>query len=147
MNDYIIDRPELQSPLQRATTRGITLVFWIFWIYLWLPLISLLAWVVGIRLFQLNLLENEGYLVLVQNSSAYGTVIALIALVLIVWARYNLYRFRSRETRRDSPPVPLATLAENFNIAAHDLAAWQQARRLVLHHDRNGGLRRIDVEH
>lgn len=144
MKRIIINRPELQSPLQRVTTRGITLVFWIVWIYLWLPLISLVAWWVGIQLFREHMLDNNGYQALFSDMHQYALTIALIAVVLIGWARYNLLRFRDKGTRKTSKHVDLATQAQHFKLEAQQLRDWQAAKRLVIHHDGQGNI--TDVE-
>lgn len=40
----IIDRPDLQSWRQRAVFGSLTVMFWMLWLLLWLPLITLLGW-------------------------------------------------------------------------------------------------------
>jgi biofilm PGA synthesis protein PgaD len=140
----IINRPELQSPLQRVTTRGITLVFWMIWIYLWLPLISLAAWLAGIRLFREHMLDNDGYKALFSDMHEYALVIAFIAIVLIGWARYNLVRFRGEDNRKTSIHADLASQAQRFNIPPQQLRDWQETRRLVIQHGKQGEI--TDVE-
>jgi len=140
----VINRPELQSPLQRATTRGITLVFWVIWIYLWLPLISLVAWWVGIQLFREHMLDNNGYQALFNDMHQYALTIAFIAVVLIGWARYNLLRFRDKNNRKASMHVDPAIQAEYFKIEAQQLCQWQTAKHLVIHHNNQGDI--TDVE-
>ena len=144
MKRIIINRPELQSSLQRITTRGITFIFWVIWIYLWLPLISLVAWWVGIQLFREHMLDNNGYRALLTDMHQYALTIALIAVVLIGWARYNLLRFRDKDNRKTSKHVDLAIQAQHFKIEAQQLRHWQDAKRLVIHHDQQGDI--IDVK-
>jgi biofilm PGA synthesis protein PgaD len=140
----VINRPELQSPLQRVTTRGITLVFWVIWIYLWLPLISLVAWWVGIQLFREHMLDNDGYQALFNDMHQYALTITFIAVALIGWARYNLLRFRDKDNRKASKHVDLADQAQYLKIEAQQLCQWQTAKRLVIHHDKQGDI--TDVE-
>lgn len=144
MKRIIINRPDLQSPLQRVTTRGITLVFWVIWIYLWLPLISLVAWWVGIQLFREHMLDNNGYQALFSDMHQYALTIAFIAVVLIGWARYNLLRFRDKDNRKASKHVDPADQAQYFKIEAQQLCQWQTAKCLVIHHDKLGDI--TDVE-
>jgi biofilm PGA synthesis protein PgaD len=141
----IINLPELQSPLQRVTTRGITLVFWVVWIYLWLPLISLVAWWVGIQLFREHMLDNNGYQALFSDMHQYALTIAFIAIVLIGWARYNLLRFRDKGNRKASKHVDLADQAQQFKIEPQHLRQWQIAKRLVIHHDERGDITDIET--
>ena len=144
MKRIIINRPELQSPLQRATTRGITFVFWVIWIYLWLPLISLVAWWVGIQLFREHMLDNDGYQALFSDMHQYALTIAFIAVVMIGWARYNLLRFRDKDNRKVSKHVDPSDQAQYFKIEAQQLRLWQTAKRLVIRHDQQGDI--ADVE-
>lgn len=144
MKRIVINRPELQSPLQRVTTRGITLVFWVIWIYLWLPLISLVAWWVGIQLFREHMLDNDGYQTLFSDMHQYALTIAFIAVVLIGWARYNLLRFRDKGNRKASKHVDPADQAQYFKIEAQQLCQWQTAKRLVIHHDKQGDITGVE---
>lgn len=145
MTPIIIERPELQSPLQRATTRGLTFVFWVIWIYLWLPLISLLAWWAGIELFREHMLDNNGYKILFDDINWYGLVIVVSGVILVGWARYNLLRFRDRESRKNPLIVDLAAYAQHFKIDAQRLKQWQAAKRLVIHHDKHGDITLIEA--
>ena len=145
MKRIIINRPELQSPLQRITTRGITFIFWVVWIYLWLPFISLVAWWVGIQLFREHMLDNDGYKVLFSDMHEYAIVIVVIAAVLISWARYNLLRFRDKGNRKSSKHVDLTELAQGFKIDPQRLRHWQNAKRLVIHHDKQGEITGVET--
>ena len=146
MKRIIINRPELQSPLQRITTRGITFVFWVVWIYLWLPLISLVAWWVGIQLFREHMLDNDGYKTLFTDMHQYAIGIAIIAAALIGWARYNLIRFRDKDNRKASVQIDPATQATYFNIEPQKLSQWQVTKRLVIHHDKQGGITEVETQ-
>lgn len=146
MKRLIIERPDLQSPLQRATTGGLTFIFWVFWIYLWLPLISLVAWGVGIHLFHDNLLMNDGYKRLFDHWGWYVFSLLLIMVVLIGWARYNLLRFRDKERRKRPLPVDLSTHARDFKIDATRLVSWQGAKRLVIRHDQHGTIIQVETD-
>lgn len=146
MKRIIINRPELQSPLQRITTRGITFVFWVVWIYLWLPLISLVAWLVGIQLFREHMLDNGGYKILFMDMHQYAIVIAIIAAALIGWARYNLLRFRDKDSRKSSLQVDPAAQAKYFKIDPQQLRLWQVTKRLVIHHDKHGDIAEVETQ-
>jgi len=43
MKSPIIERSDLQSPRQRTLYGALTLAFWAFWFYLWLPVLALLV--------------------------------------------------------------------------------------------------------
>lgn len=147
MKRVIIERPDLQSPLQRAAAGGITFVFWVFWIYLWLPLISLVAWLIGVKLFRENIIDNDGYKALLHDVGWYALIIALIAVVQISWGRYNLLRFRDNELRKSTIPVDLATHARAFKVDPQALRQWQAAKIMVIRHDPRGDITAVDTIH
>ena len=145
MKRILIDRPDLQTPLQRAATTGITLLFWIIWIYLWLPLVSLLAWLAGIKLFRENIIDNDGYKILFDNIGWYALIILLIAIAQIGWSRYNLLRFRDNELRKNVTAVDNAALSHHFNIDARRLPQWQTAKQMEISLNPRGDLIAVDT--
>jgi len=101
----LIQRPQ-NVPLVRRTFWGVvTAAFWAIYIYLWIPLLTLVAWFFGLR---------EGWAQLYHGGQQIEpfVVVALpliflgCALVLILWGEYNRRRFRGRDRRR---PLPQAT--------------------------------------
>ena len=59
-DDRIIIHPERQPHGARTLFGAITALFWALYAYLWLPLITVLAWLVGIRTATLRLyLQRE----------------------------------------------------------------------------------------
>ena len=99
----IIDRPERQGGVRRTAYGAITAVAWFAYAYLWMPLLTLLAWVLGFRTAysELFLRENaiDAFLVLVLPLIALGCALALLG-----WAEYNRVRFQ-REDRRQVPAL------------------------------------------
>jgi len=145
MKRIIIERPELQSPLQRATTRGLTFVFWVVWIYLWLPVISLVAWLAGIELFRKYMIDNDGYKILFDDINWYAFIIVFSCIIFIGWARYNLLRFRDKESRKNPFIVELAAYVRHFKIGPQQLKQLQAAKRLAIRHDKRGDITQIDA--
>jgi len=144
VNAPIFERPDLQSLRQLYGFGFITLLFWALWFYLWLPLVSLIAWAFGVQLFYEHMLMLGGYHSLLSLLMIYGLTILGIAVLLLGWASYNLLRFRNRERRRAAAPVTQAQLAQDFNVDATALAEWQGARALRVHHDLNGQIVKVD---
>jgi len=141
----VIERPEMQSPLQRVTGWGVTFVFWVIWLYLWLPLISLFAWLVGIRLFREHMIDNGGYEVLFDIIGWYLLIILITSVALLGWARYNLMHFRGKGRRKSALPIDLAAHAHDFKVDPQRLLQWQTAKHLVIHHDGQGDIARVET--
>jgi poly-beta-1,6-N-acetyl-D-glucosamine biosynthesis protein PgaD len=66
---------------------------------------------------------------------SYGEVTAAFAVVYIVWARYNQYRFRGKCRRRNMGPVKPEELAEFYGLNAQVVRQWQKSKTLILQFD------------
>src|SRR5690625_5279565 len=113
-SELIIDQPHLVRPGQKATALGVTLLFWGMLLYLWQPLISLVAWGFNIRLFHSHMIILGGYQALVDQLLPYALVIACLGTALLLWARLQQWRFSGEGRRRASPEVKPAAMAEHF---------------------------------
>lgn len=145
MKEPVIERPELQSPIQRAMFTGLTATFWFIWIYIWLPFINLVAWAFGIKLWYDEMVVREGLHSLVILGSAYAIVILIMGSALVSWGMYNWARFHGKERRRYAPNVSVADAAKHFKVDAEQLPVWQDAQRMVVHTDENGQITMVDA--
>jgi biofilm PGA synthesis protein PgaD len=128
----ILYRPELQSAGQRTLYSVLTLLAWTVWLYLFVPLLSLLAWWFGIEAFSLYLLEPADRSDLLTLLT-YAGVVVLSALVIVAWSIYNLRRYGGLDRRKPIPPVSDEELRAHHDIDARTLAALRTQRRVVLH--------------
>ena len=115
----IIERPDLQSRSQRLISTTLTAFFWALWLYLWLPVVALVGW--------------------------YAVCIVALAGSLIVWALYNIFRFRGRERRKARPLVRVGQVAEHVGVEPDTLLAWQRARILHVMHDEAGRIESVEA--
>ncbi|MBU0620230.1 MAG: poly-beta-1,6-N-acetyl-D-glucosamine biosynthesis protein PgaD [Gammaproteobacteria bacterium] len=134
MNRFIIDHPEWQKPKDKYVFGFITLGFWMLWIYLWLPLLSLLAWILGFKIFHLQMIEMKGYEGLLSLLGGYLLVILLMSGSLYVWASYNIYRFSGMSRRVPRPLVSLEAQAKILKASPDELAKWQQSQMIIVEH-------------
>jgi biofilm PGA synthesis protein PgaD len=117
-----------------------TVLFWALWIYLWLPVLGLLGWVLGIRIGYHVMVVQNGFVGLIDQLGWYSTIVAVLGGSLLLWAYYNLLRFRGVERRRGASAPRNPALHERYGISAALLASWTAARRVELHHDAEGKL-------
>jgi len=141
--DLIIRRPELQTFGQRVLSTLLTLAFWFLWFYLWLPLITLLAWWYGWEITYFSFVEMEGYKDLIEVLPDYLLTIGTLGLALSSWALYNFLRFRNRERRKTVAIVSNAELAATFGVEEQLLEHVQQARMIRIHYDDKGNITRL----
>ena len=145
MNPLIIDRPSLQSSSQRMIYPVITFAFWILWIYIWLPLVSLVAWGFGVQLFYDEMILESGLEAFTELAGTYGVVIILLGASLISWALYNWRRFRNKERRSATGLLSTEELAEYFQVDIDELLICHDANRIVVHHNERGDVERVET--
>ncbi len=134
----IIDRPDKIPPGQKLTALGITLLFWGALLYLWQPLLSIIAWGLNIRLFYNHMILMGGYRTLLDLLVWYLAVIALLGGSLIFWARTNQWRFRGKERRSGIGATNVSTLATEFGLSAEEVASLSRHRVIAVTFDQYG---------
>ena len=136
MNYLVIDRPELQPPAQRAFFSALTVVLWTFYVYLLLPLVTLLAWYFGYNSIYEEMVMRSGWESLVKLMGFYGAIVLAMAFTQIGWALVNWMRFAGkRDRRRERERVVDMGFSEPvFLTETIDITAWQDAKRLAVHH-------------
>ena len=141
----LIERSDLQSPQQLKLYGALTLVFWAVWFYLWLPVLALLAWSLGVQQAFKYMVVLEGYQEVIRLLGIYTLVILLLGGSLILWALYNIIRFRGVERRIGSPPVTPAEIGRDFAQDPLSVERWQRAQRLCVTHDLKGRITQVEI--
>lgn len=142
----IINCPDLQTLKQKYTYAAITLLFWVIWFYLWLPLLSFFAWVFGIEIFYEHMVVLDGLNSLVDMLGWYALIITLTGVILILWSRYNLLRFRKKNQRTQPAPLTPQQLSLFFKIEAKKIEHYQVSRRIIIQHDADGNIKTISTD-
>jgi biofilm PGA synthesis protein PgaD len=144
MRDFIIDKPQWQTARQRAVFGSVTVLFWAIWIYLWLPVLAVIGWLLGIHITYREMVMKLGYVELVDDLGLYALIIFCLGGSLLVWAYYNYFRFRGVERRKERPRVTLEETSARYQIAPEELRRWTHAPRLVIYHGADGRVIRAD---
>ena len=136
IRNIIIDRPDLQSKSKRALFGVLTAGLWTFYLYLLLPLASLLAWWLGFVVVYEEMVMRRGWEKLLELIGVYGAIVLAMGLVQVGWALTNWLRFYGRrDRRRERPPLMSPEFAEPlFLMDTGEFPSWMNARRLVVHH-------------
>ncbi len=127
----VIDNSDRLSTSHRVFWGGVTGVFWLLYIYLWLPLITLAMWLLGFNNAIVELYLPAGrvdaYLLITLP------LIALVcAVVLSTWAEYNRQRFQGVDRRRGSERVDIETIARSLGAGAEVAAAMHNGKHMTL---------------
>jgi biofilm PGA synthesis protein PgaD len=137
----IISHPEKQSWKQRLTSSTLTGIAWALWLYLWLPALSALLGIAGVRMTYVYVVRapNKSSLLLI------GFIVLTCNIVVSTWSSYNYIRFVGKTRRRAAKTVPHEAVGKYFGITdPATLALLLQERRLNLHFDKGGVL--VNVE-
>lgn len=130
----LIQKRRAQPRLRRTAWGFVTAVFWGMYVYLWMPVITFLLWVLGIRnaYFELYLREHrvEPFLLIALPSLA-----LCAAVLLIAWAEYNRWRFSGKDRRGAPPSAQLDEIARALGADADIGAALNAGRVVVLNMD------------
>lgn len=141
----IIDKPELQTPRQRVLFGAATVAAWVMWIYLWLPIITLVGWYFGVLRFRDVMITNSGALHFAQVLGWYALIILAICGSLVCWALYNWARFHDARRRVIDPAaVSGDEMVERTHVSGEELARAQLLRSMTVHHDTHGVIVGID---
>jgi biofilm PGA synthesis protein PgaD len=129
-------RRQTQPGLQRAAEITITTLFWLAWLYLIMPLVSLLLWMLGVELFVEVMITRGGYQALLEELVNYGLVILGMLTVTLLWVNWNLRRYGRHNKRTLQPQsVSIKELAAHSGLSRTEVSGMQTARQLLITFD------------
>lgn len=134
MKAQLIIENRKQPPLQKTIMGTLTLFAWIFFFYLFMPLITLMLWFMGVK---------TAYIEIYQRNNSFDTVllytlpvIALICgIILLLWAEVNRYRFSGEDRRKAPDVVTLEDMAQTLNAPIGVAKEMQSSKIIVLKMD------------
>ena len=142
----IIEHPEWQTPKQRFLLGSITLAFWMAWFYLWVPIISIIGWVLGIKLFHYQMITLGGLNGFFGMLAWYAIGVFLLGGSLIAWATYNIQRFKNANRRGPRKVITDEIQAEYFKVEVSDVQAWRKSQILAVTLDEHAQITNVNME-
>jgi biofilm PGA synthesis protein PgaD len=88
-----------RRPLPTGLLSLLTMLFWGVWLYLVLPLVSLLLWALGVRFF-MQQIARGAYEGLLASLVAYSSVLLVMVGLLALWIAWNVVRYGGGSDRR-----------------------------------------------
>lgn len=144
MNPLIIDRPDLQSWRQKLVSGVLTTTFWVVWIALWMPLVTLAGWIFFGGQMHLHMVQLEGYKSALDLAVVYAVVILALMTSLVAWAKYNHLRFRGVDRRKPRPGIDVEEIGRCIGTPGEDVARWRKLRVMHVSHDEHGRILAVE---
>jgi biofilm PGA synthesis protein PgaD len=148
MKNLIIEKPDLVPLTNRIGWGLFTALFWIIWIYLWMPLITLFMWYLGFDFYGRLFLHNSpSQLVELHHIFLlYSSVVAALGGSLLLWARTEFMRFRNVHRRAPSKAVEIEELAQYAHQDVVTMTELNNVRRMVAYHDEHGDFMTAEID-
>ncbi len=128
----IIEKSDAVSSVRRMSEWTYNLLAWAFWFFLLRPIIIGALWYLGVRLAYYQMITLQG----VKNPdfftcSAGG--VALIFVVMLLWNRYNVYRFRGVERRRSRGECSVQEMADFYHCRPENIESLSNSRNIDIY--------------
>ena len=109
----------------------LTAICWAVWFYLVLPLVGVLLWILGIRLF-VEQMQSGGFDALRQALMSYAETLLVIVGLLALWILWNVVRYGGAKNRRNvkQPWVTDLEVSQSFRLDDSLLETLRGARRV-----------------
>lgn len=130
--------PELMTRPQRTRDTVITAIMWIAYLYLWVPLISLFAWLLGFELAYDVMIRTGGASGLDRVLIGYAIAIAAILAIVMAWSLGNRLRYGKLLRRKPVPDVTLEAMARYFSVDPRAAVQLRTTSRMDVEFDEAG---------
>lgn len=126
----IINTPNLKNMPLLFGEGVLTILFWGLWFYLWLPVISLIAWWMGFNLFYKHMVELGGFSGFIKFLDVFLSGILFLCGALYAWSLYNRKRYGSYHRRHKILTTDMNQMADSINVSKEKLHETQMAKRV-----------------
>ena len=127
----IMRRPELQTGWQLWGSSFLTVVFWGLWLYLFMPVLSLLAWAAGLMMVYELMVQNLTLPELWHILKVYGAGIGVLLILYLGYALMGYLLYRRMDRRKLAPEVTSDLLAASHHLDTATLHTLQSSQSLV----------------
>jgi biofilm PGA synthesis protein PgaD len=133
-NPELIDAWRIKSRSRILLESFVTLAFWTGFLYLLIPIVTLLLWIFGVKIAYAELIGAEGLMELVKIIKESGIIIFVITLIIMAWGYYNYLLFRIRGDRRGSRVAICfdEDFANRYHLDLQTLQAAKEESRLAV---------------
>jgi biofilm PGA synthesis protein PgaD len=144
--NLIINRPDLKSRPLILGEQILTLIFWGFWFYLWLPLISIFAWVFGFHILYSHIVALGGFEGFLQQLHVFFGGIFFASGILALWSFYNLKRYGTYNRRTDVLTTDHEALKKSFSLSDDQMHTMRKVKTLTASFAEDGSITGISAK-
>lgn len=139
----LIRRPEAQRKVHRRLYQLFTVLVWAAWLYLFVPLATLVLWAAGLRTawVESGLATDP---LNVASIQWIGALALVAALVLVVWGELERRRYTAKMHRHVREHGELRTVAEGMQMRLADVYRLRDARLANVNFTPEGRVLRVD---
>lgn len=139
----IIRRPEAQRRAYRRLYQVLTGLVWAAWLYLFVPLATLMLWLAGVRTawVESGLAADPGN---VMSIRWIGVLAVVAALVLVAWGEIERRRYTAKTRRHVRQHDELRSVAEGLQMRLADVYRLRDARLANVNFTPEGRVLRVD---
>ena len=139
-----IDAPHLLTRKHRARDTLLTALMWALYFYLWLPALSLVAWLLGIEFAYDVMVRAGGAQSLARELSWYGLILLIIFFVITGWSASQHMRFAGKNRRAATARISDAALHRTSGLTEEGFARLRDRRCLIVSFDDSGTLQSVE---
>jgi poly-beta-1,6-N-acetyl-D-glucosamine biosynthesis protein PgaD len=143
MHTFILDKYNHQPLLKQFLGNTLTGIGWVFWIYLWLPLLAAIAILLGVHpKQQAASAPSESILALVATLVNHASVIVIMIGAFFAWSvlQWTSKHFRYNALNKQQRPSK-----QTLSHPAVDKLHYQCAQSMRVNHDANGLINRVEI--
>lgn len=140
-----IDAPHLLTRKHRARDTLLTALMWALYFYLWLPALSLVAWLLGIEFAYDVMVRAGGAQSLARELSWYGLILLIIFFVITGWSASQHMRFAGKNRRAATARISDAALHQASGLTEECFTRLRDHRCLIVSFDDSGTLQSVDA--
>ena len=119
---------KVKSPLRRFIEDFITVVCWGIYLYLLLPMFTLVLWIFGIQTIYDQIIGEKGYEELIRLLANGGITVLVVLVIITGWTYYNYLWFLRRGERRGGQ-VKISSDMEMAGMLETDINAMEDIRK------------------
>jgi poly-beta-1,6-N-acetyl-D-glucosamine biosynthesis protein PgaD len=126
-----INKTDATSTSRKVMETSVTSIVWGLWLYLLLPVVNVLLWIVGIATINTQFFENDGYMVFIELVQQMGLAILIAFVIMRLWGLYNYYRFGRLARRSRDATDSIVKMSNYYQVKPHVFLQLEGSKEII----------------